>query len=86
MSTHIWNALNDQEQKWIQEAMNLSVIEQRRLWMTSEQESLEAVKAAGVQVSYPDKSLFVTKSKSVADKYGQDPLIKSFIEKIKNTN
>ena len=51
MSTHIWNALNDQEQKWIQEAMNLSVIEQRRLWMTSEQESLEAVKAAGVQVS-----------------------------------
>ena len=53
--------------------MNLSVIEQRRLWMTSEQESLKAVKAAGVQVSYPDKSLFVTKSKSVADKYGQDP-------------
>ena len=28
--------------------MNLSVIEQRRLWLESEQESLEAVKAAGV--------------------------------------
>ena len=66
-------------------AMNLSVIEQRRLWMVSEQESLEAVKAAGVQVNYPDKSLFVNKSKSVEDKYGQDPMIKSFIEKIKNT-
>ena len=86
MSTHIWNTLSEQEQNWIQEAMDLSVIEQRRLWEASEQESLEAVKAAGVQVSSPDKSLFVTKSKSVADKYGQDPLIKSFIDKIKNTN
>ena len=85
MSTHIWNSLSNQEQMWIQEAMNLSVIEQRRLWMVSEQESLEAVKAAGVQVNYPDKSLFVNKSKSVEDKYGQDPMIKSFIEKIKNT-
>ena len=33
--------------------MDLSVIEQRRLWLESEEESLEAVKAAGVQVSYP---------------------------------
>ena len=85
MSTHIWNTLSEQEQNWIQEAMDLSIVEQRKLWNASEQQSLEAVKAAGVQVSYPDKSLFVTKSKSVADKYGQDPLIKSFIDKIKNT-
>jgi len=48
------------------------------------QESLDAVKAAGVQVSYPDKSSFVEKSKSVADKYGKDPLIKPLIEKIRN--
>jgi tripartite ATP-independent transporter DctP family solute receptor len=85
MSTHLWNTLNDQEQKWIQEAMDLSVIEQRRLWSVSEQESLEAVKAAGVQVSYPDKIPFAEMSKSVADQYAKDPLIKSFIDKIKNT-
>jgi tripartite ATP-independent transporter DctP family solute receptor len=85
MSTHLWNTLNDQEQKWIQEAMDLSVIEQRRLWSVSEQESLEAVKAAGVQVSYPDKIPFAEMSKTVADQYAKDPLIKSFIDKIKNT-
>lgn len=85
MSTHLWKTLNDQEQKWIQEAMDLSVIEQRRLWSVSEQESLEAVKAAGVQVSYPDKIPFAEMSKSVADQYAKDPLIKSFIDKIKNT-
>ena len=85
MSTHIWKTLSVQEQKWIQEAMDLSVIEQRRLWLESEQESLEAVKAAGVQVSYPDKSAFAEMSRSVAEQYVQDPLIKSFIDKIKNT-
>ncbi|MCH1453085.1 MAG: TRAP transporter substrate-binding protein [Flavobacteriaceae bacterium] len=85
MSTHLWNTLNEQEQKWIQKAMDLSVIEQRRLWSVSEQESLEAVKAAGVQVSYPDKIPFAEMSKSVADQYAKDPLIKSFIDKIKNT-
>lgn len=85
MSTHLWNTLNDQEQKWIQKAMDLSVIEQRRLWSVSEQESLEAVIAAGVQVSYPDKIPFAEMSKSVADQYAKDPLIKSFIDKIKNT-
>ncbi len=85
MSTHLWNSLNEQEQVWVQKAMDLSVIEQRRLWLESEMESLEAVKAAGVEVSYPDKSKFSDMSRSVADQYAQDPLIKSFIDKIKNT-
>ena len=58
MSTHLWNSLSSQEQDWIQKAIDLSVIEQRRLWLESERESLEAVQAAGVQVSYPDKTLF----------------------------
>jgi len=85
MSTHLWNTLDEQEQQWIQTAMDLSVIEQRRLWLESEQESLEAVKAAGVKVSYPDKTSFAEMSKSVTEQYAQDPLIKSFIDKIKNT-
>jgi tripartite ATP-independent transporter DctP family solute receptor len=85
MSTHMWNSLNDQEQEWIQNAIDLSVIEQRRLWLESERESLEAVKAAGVQVSYPNKILFSEKSKSVLEEYQKDPDLKIFIDKIKNT-
>ena len=85
MSTHLWNSLNDQEQKWIQKAIDSSVIEQRRLWLVSERESLEAVQAAGVQVSYPDKTLFSEKSKSVLEEYQKDPDLKIFIDKIKKT-
>ena len=43
MSTHLWNSLNDQEQEWIQKAIDLSITEQRRLWLESERESLQAV-------------------------------------------
>jgi tripartite ATP-independent transporter DctP family solute receptor len=85
MSTHFWNDLSNQDQEWIQKAMDLSVVEQRRLWLKSEIESLEAVKAAGVKVSYPNKSNFAEISSSVSDQYAQDPLIKSFIDKIKIT-
>ena len=85
MSTHLWNSLSSQEQDWIQKAIDLSVVEQRRLWLESERESLEAVQAAGVKVSYPDKTLFSEKSKSVLDEYQKDPDLKIFIEKIKNT-
>ena len=85
MSTHLWNSLSSQEQDWIQKAIDLSVVEQRRLWLESERESLEAVQAAGVQVSYPDKTLFSEKSKSVLVEYQKDPDLKIFIEKIKNT-
>ena len=85
MSTHMWNSLNDQEQEWIQNAIDLSVTEQRRLWLESERESLEAVKEAGVQVSYPNKILFSEKSKSVLEEYQKDPELKIFIDKIKNT-
>ena len=85
MSTHLWNSLSEQEQEWVQKAIDLSVIEQRRLWLESEQESLAAVRAAGVEVSYPDKSSFSEKSKSVLEEYQKDPALKIFIDKIKNT-
>jgi tripartite ATP-independent transporter DctP family solute receptor len=85
MGTHLWDSLKEEEQKWVQESMDLSVIEQRKLWMDSEKESLDAVRAAGVIVSYPDKTKFSEMSKSVIEEYEKDPYFKDFIVKIKNT-
>jgi TRAP-type C4-dicarboxylate transport system substrate-binding protein len=85
MGTHLWDSLNEEEQKWVQESMDLSVIEQRKLWMQSEKESLDAVRAAGVIVSYPNKTKFSEISKSVIEEYEQDPYFKDVIVKIKKT-
>ena len=51
VSTHLWNRLKPQEQEWLQKAIDLSVPYQRELWIQSENESLQAVIEAGVEVS-----------------------------------
>ncbi len=58
MSTHVWNSLTDQQQSWLQEAVDESVVHQRKLWKESTDNALAEVRNAGVKVIYPDKSLF----------------------------
>ena len=59
MSSRIWNSLNEQQQEWLQKAVDDSVAHQRELWRVSTEEALAAVQAAGVIVTYPDKQPFM---------------------------
>jgi TRAP-type C4-dicarboxylate transport system substrate-binding protein len=45
-------------QGWIQQAADESVAFQRKLWRSQTEESLEAVKKAGVTIHEPDKAAF----------------------------
>lgn len=65
ISTIVWNKLKDAEKKWIMEAAEEATVYQHKLWKEAEQEALEEVEKAGVEVSYPDKSLFEEKSESM---------------------
>ena len=58
MSTVVWKNLTTQQQQWVQEAIDESAIYQRSLWKTASDDAIAAVKAAGVEVIYPDKSPF----------------------------
>ena len=58
ISSHIWSSLDEQQQAWLQAAVDDSVVYQRQLWQVSTEEALAAVQAAGVEVSYPDKAPF----------------------------
>jgi len=58
MSTVVWNRLTKTQQSMLQEAVDSSVVYQRKLWKTATDSALAAVKDAGVEVYYPDKSLF----------------------------
>ena len=58
MSKRIWDELSDEEQGWLMRAARESVDYQRDLWQAETKQSLEAVKAAGVVVTYPDKAPF----------------------------
>jgi len=58
MSQHIWDQLTSEQQGWVQQAMNDSIVYQKTLWQQASDDALAKVKAHGVQVIYPDKTLF----------------------------
>ena len=58
MSKRVWDELSAEEQGWLMRAVRESVDYQRDLWQAETEQSLEAVKSAGVVVTYPDKAPF----------------------------
>ncbi len=58
MSKRVWDELSVEEQGWLMRAVRESVVYQRDLWQAETEQSIEAVKAAGVVVTYPDKAPF----------------------------
>ena len=69
ISSHVWNQLTAQEQKWLQEAADESVIEQRRLWKEATEQALIEIQKAGVEVIYPDKGPFREAVKEMHESY-----------------
>ncbi|PCJ93364.1 MAG: TRAP transporter substrate-binding protein DctP [Flavobacteriaceae bacterium] len=84
-STALWNRLTEQEQKWLQEAVDVSVIQQRKLWLEAETENLAAVEEAGVEIIRPDKSLFRDKVANLLEDYKDNTEIYSLMQQIQNT-
>jgi len=58
ISTRVWESLDAEQQKLLQAAVDDSVTYGRKLWVEAEKASLEIVKAGGVEIIYPDKTLF----------------------------
>lgn len=74
ISSYIWNNLNTQQQAWLQQAVDESVDYQRILWAEATREALDAVKAAGVEVVYPDKTEFQAEVASMHESYRGEPI------------
>jgi tripartite ATP-independent transporter DctP family solute receptor len=84
--TYLWDKLTPQEQGWLKQAVETSVVYQRKLWLEAENEALEAVQEAGVKIIRPDKTLFSEKIKNSFDKYKEDKEFYQLIQKIQATN
>ena len=65
IGTSSWKKLDNHERAWLMEAVSEATDFERKLWKKSEQEALEEIKKAGVNVSYPNKALFEEKSKDM---------------------
>ena len=82
VSTLTWNDLNDEEKNWLSEAAFESAVYQRDLWEESEEEALNAVKEAGVEVLFPDKAPFIEKVRPMLDEYANNDYRKRLMDRI----
>ena len=85
IGTQLWNKLSEQEQQWLQESVDNSVVYQRKLWAEAEAEALREVQKAGVEVIRPDKTLFSKKVESIYEQYKSDEEMYQLIQQIQNT-
>jgi tripartite ATP-independent transporter DctP family solute receptor len=75
ISTHFWNSLSAQQQKWLQEAADESAAHQRKLWGESTTSSLAAVEKAGVEIIRPDKAAFRARVAELHETASKDPIV-----------
>ncbi len=83
--THLWKKLSPEEQGWLTKAVENSISFQRKLWMESEKEALNAVQQAGVQIIRPDKTLFSEKSADIYAQYKDQEDLYKIIQDIQET-
>lgn len=74
MSTDVWNRLTEREQIWLQQAVDESVVAQRKFWQEAVDEAMRVVQEAGVQVIHPDKAPFRKKVKPMHESYRGTPI------------
>lgn len=83
-NTHLWSRLSEQEKEWLQTAVDLSVPYQREQWKLSELESLEAVEASGIEISYPDKQPFREAVRFMYEDFENNPNLSALMKAIHN--
>ena len=82
IGTVAWNRLNGQEQQWLQEAANEAIAFQRKIWVEAEEAALDTLRASGVQITRPDKTLFAEKTKELLENYKSDKEMYDLIQRI----
>ena len=80
-SQRIWDSLTPEQQAWMQEAADRSVVFQRELWNDKTQESLDLLESAGVTIYYPEKDPFREQVKPMYDAL-EGTLIDDYVRRV----
>ncbi|MEN8247664.1 MAG: TRAP transporter substrate-binding protein [Bacteroidota bacterium] len=83
MSKIVWDKLSKEEQSWIIQAINESVLVQRKLWDEAENDALQKLEAAGVEISHPNKELFLNKLTELYSTYSDNKELAAYIQRIR---
>lgn len=84
MNTKTWNKLTDEEKKIVKGAALNSFDYQNKIWFEAEDKLVDELKEKGVQFFEVDKTEFVQRVQPLYEEIMKDPLMKEYIEKIRN--
>ncbi|MDG5766199.1 TRAP transporter substrate-binding protein [Balneolales bacterium ANBcel1] len=85
MDSRLWERLTDQQQEWLQRAVDESIEFQIELWRESEEESMQAFRDAGVEIIHPDKEPFRQAVQPLYDDVRRrNPELYNWVERIRN--
>jgi len=85
VGTHLWNRLSMEEREWLKKAVEKSIAYQRILWLESEEEALNAVQQAGVEIIRPDKALFTKRIENNYEQFRENEALNTLIKEIQET-
>ncbi len=74
ISDYVWTHLTPQQQQWLQQSVDVSVAYQREQWQKDTDDALQKVQEAGVEIIYPDKSLYQAKVQDMLASYRDGPI------------
>jgi len=74
INPEIWRSLSPELQRILQEAVDASVVEQRRLWKEAVERALAEVQQAGVTILHPDRRPFRAAVQSVWAEFEGTPI------------
>lgn len=86
ISKKIWDSLTEQQQGWLQQAVNESVEVERKLWAESVTKSLAEVEKAGVTIIRPEKEPFAEKVTEMYEMFRDQKELYNLIQRIRNTD
>jgi tripartite ATP-independent transporter DctP family solute receptor len=84
ISTAVWNALDEQQQGWLVDAVTESTVLQRRLWREAVETALSAVRAAGVEIIAPDPLPFSEAVAPMYDTFRSDSMLFDLVLRIRS--
>lgn len=82
ISTHLWSRLTPQQQQWLQDSVDYSVVEQRRLWQKMELQVMNIMEEQGVSFHYPKIQDFKASVDHIVESDAIEPLTASYISRI----
>jgi len=84
ISTKSWQDLSEEYKTILQNAAEDSALLQKKLWEEATKEALEHVREAGVEILYPDKSVFAEKIESLYRELENQPEIFTLIQQMRS--